>query len=464
MIDDTHDTFKGGIATIPLLRSQADGSDEPGEASTNPEDLWPRSVNTRGTRVPVSNGSTPTTAIASVTGAHVHDRSVDTWTDQTLNDSGRLRQANTNQKAISVGDTTYFQDGNNCVYRRHYADISTWSLMQVCRVGNARHICTDGYTVYASTNSAIYKTTREQRHRLRTTRTSVHPQVLGFHKGRLMAAKNNVVYNVTGTGAPTWSFTHPNTDFRWTCFGAGTGCIYMGGYSGDKSVIYFVTVKDDGTGLNVPQVAGELPDGEIVRALTGYLGFLCIGTDNGRRLAEMASNNFLTIGALNPKTTLCCASSHKTDSFGTDGRTSMTSTPALVAWICHNSTRQTFRRTHPTSWLARWFGRLAYRARCRVLSHRTTDACYTVQGYGLVRELLNLQRQFSPYFETSEITYGIPDDKVALKLASSTKRSTLGGGIRSVRTSALMAATTNSSTLRQSSRLAIRQKSSALTK
>jgi hypothetical protein len=44
--------------------------------------------------------------------------------------------------------------------------------------------------------------------------------------------------------------------------------------------------------------AGVLPDGEIVRSIASYLGFVLIGTDNGVRFAVADSNGDLTIGAL----------------------------------------------------------------------------------------------------------------------------------------------------------------------
>jgi hypothetical protein len=427
MIDDTHDTFKGGIATIPLLRSQADGSDEPGESSTNPEDLWPRSQHSwhKGAGqqwLDLDDGDRF---------RYWKSRGLDPWTRgqiTTLNNTASIySSANSNLKTITAGDTTYLQDGNALKYCNDISVLSPSFSDAGMPASTLNDICTDGYTVYASVNSAIYKTTKGSGSSSSYNTNIGAPDILGFHKGRLMAAKNNVVYNVTGTGAPTWSFTHPNTDFKWTCFGAGTGCIYMGGYSGDKSVIYFVTVKDDGTGLNVPQVAGELPDGEIVRALTGYLGYLCIGTDNGRRLAEMASNNFLTIGALNPSDNpvLCFEPqdrfvwygwSNFDESFTGLGRMDLSqlneaNVPAYSSDIMYGS-------------LVTGFGQQGS-VTSVVTSH--DRRLFTVANKGLIRENLN-SVQFGAYVETSEITYGIPDDKVALKLALEHEAFNPGGG------------------------------------
>lgn len=417
MIDDTHDTFKGGIATIPLLRSQADGSDEPGEASTNPEDLWPRSQHS----FHKGAGQQWLDTDDGDRFRYWNSFMIDPWTRgqiKSLNDSGQFyASTNTNLKTVSVGTYSYLSDGNALKF---WSDITAVPVAPSdAGMPNSPVIdyCTDGYNIYASTNSAIYKTTKAATSSSSYNTNIGAPDILGFHKGRLMAAKDNVVYNVTGTGAPTWSFTHPNTDFKWTCFGAGTGCIYMGGYSGDKSIIYFVTVKDDGTGLNVPQVAGELPDGEIVRALTGYLGFLNVGTDNGRRLAEMASNNFLTIGALTPSENpvLCF---EPQDRFVWYGWTNFDSS---YTGLGRMDLSQLVEANVPaySSDLMVGSAVVGFGVQGIVTSVATSHdrRVYTVSGYGLVRELPTPSTTDVPYFETSEITYGIPDDKVALSLA-----------------------------------------------
>jgi hypothetical protein len=73
----------------------------------------------------------------------------------------------------------------------------------------------------------------------------------------------------------------------------------MAGYSGDKSLIYKTAIKADGTALDAPTVAGNLPDGEVIYAIYGYLGrFLAIGTSRGFRLAVVSADGSLTIGAL----------------------------------------------------------------------------------------------------------------------------------------------------------------------
>jgi hypothetical protein len=134
------------------------------------------------------------------------------------------------------------------------------------------------------------------------------PAALDYVKGRVMASVGASIYNVVddlgGAGipyaAPAALFTHPDSNFAWVGFAGGPTSqhIYAAGFSGDKSLIYKVPLKDDGTGLDAPIVAAQLPDGEIVRSIGEYVGFLLIGTDRGVRFATASDGGDLTLGAL----------------------------------------------------------------------------------------------------------------------------------------------------------------------
>jgi hypothetical protein len=114
-----------------------------------------------------------------------------------------------------------------------------------------------------------------------------------------MAARGPSIYNITAAGvSPDPLYTHPNPDFTWVGFAEGKGHIFSAGNSGDKSIIYKTAIKPDGTELEIPSSAGQLPDGEVVRSIYGYLGFIMIGTDNGVRFSIPDTNGNLEIGAL----------------------------------------------------------------------------------------------------------------------------------------------------------------------
>jgi len=127
---------------------------------------------------------------------------------------------------------------------------------------------------------------------------------LGWVKGRLMAAVDNKVYELSGTGPalPTAKFTHLNTSFTFTAFAEGTNAIYVSGFAGNQSQIYKMVLDTSG---NVPTLASggtqacQLPLGEVVNAMYVYLGnFIGIGTNRGFRVGEIDDNGDIQYGPL----------------------------------------------------------------------------------------------------------------------------------------------------------------------
>lgn len=163
-------------------------------------------------------------------------------------------------------------------------------------------ITSDGFNVYAALGTnGVHTTTRGAA--TSTHYSDLQASLVAYVKGRLMAARNNSIYNITASGAaPAALFTQNNTDFTWVGFAEGRNALYMAGYSGDRSIIYRTSLKTDGTALDAPVVAGELPDGEIVRSIQGYLGtYIIIGTDRGVRFAQIIGGvdaADITIGGL----------------------------------------------------------------------------------------------------------------------------------------------------------------------
>lgn len=105
--------------------------------------------------------------------------------------------------------------------------------------------------------------------------------------------------DTTGS-APAPLFTHDNTDWTWVGFATGDTCVYAAGSSGDYSAVYRIPLKADGTGLDAPIQAGELPKGETALSILGYLGFVFIGTSAGLRLATQNTSGELQLGSVIP--------------------------------------------------------------------------------------------------------------------------------------------------------------------
>jgi hypothetical protein len=111
-----------------------------------------------------------------------------------------------------------------------------------------------------------------------------------FVKDRIVMCVNNKVYELspTATSLPTATYTNPKTNYHYTSVSASGPAIYTAGHSGIYSTIQkYTLVATTGAMPTLSQaaVAAELPVGEIVEKLYYYLGYMCIGTNKGVRIA-----------------------------------------------------------------------------------------------------------------------------------------------------------------------------------
>lgn len=297
------------LETVPYMRDQSDESSSPGEQSMNPLGLWRRSATSWHLGAGQTHYDRPNSSeyrFDESTGMDIWNK----WQLGLLHDTDlKTVSIATNQRLAVAGSHLYHTVGANLVFTTNI-DTDTPSFTTLSGsppATDATAIISDGFNVFTAHGTAgIWKTTRGTAAWAGAAHITGTVTKLGMARGRILAANTNAVYDVTalaqgGGGAlPTALFTHPNTDFVWTSFAEGRNAVYMAGYSGDKSLIYKATIKSDGTGLDVPTVAGELPDGELIESLYGYLGpFFTIGLSGipGWRFALVNQNGDLRIGA-----------------------------------------------------------------------------------------------------------------------------------------------------------------------
>lgn len=297
--------------SIPMMRSQADTSNVPGQQSLNPDGLWRRSQESW-------HGGAGQSHLDRVTGSQSttsdetrfrSSKGVDVWTKWQLSllpaTASVRTSSNTNLALVSVGTRLYIIDGQSLLYATTAAGLTSGTAVTGTPAATASSVCSDGYNVYvAYAGSGLYTTNRGSGAATQLVTTALTANsICRYVKGRLLVSKDNSIYNVTSTAPaalPTALLTHPNTDFVWVDCAEGPAHLYAAGYSGDKSLIYKTSVKADGTALDVPQVAGELPDGEIISAIQGYLGFLMIGTNQGVHFAQIDTDGNVILGDLIP--------------------------------------------------------------------------------------------------------------------------------------------------------------------
>jgi hypothetical protein len=111
-------------------------------------------------------------------------------------------------------------------------------------------------------------------------------------KQRIFATSGPKIYELTLAGGDPDSpdatlYEHPDPNWTWTSIAETGGGVWAAGFSGDKSAVHVITIDADGTtpALNGGTVAIQMPDGERVRCLLGYLDFLFVGTSEGLRVA-----------------------------------------------------------------------------------------------------------------------------------------------------------------------------------
>lgn len=405
--------------SIPVLRTQADSSNTPSESSINRNDLWRASVEswrmgagqTRydrktsdGRRFRASKGIN----IWSASGADDGQFSL-------LNDTSLARSsANSNVRAVVVGTHVYIIDGQTLLFSTNLTSgAPTFTTVTGTPAVTASSIATDGYNVYVCYGaSGVYTTTRGAAAATQLVTSAINASaVIGYVKGRLMLGSANVLYNITSAAPaalPTALLTHPNTDFTWVGFAEAPATLYAAGYSGSRSLVYRTAVVADGTSLSAPVVAGELPDGEIIRSIHGYLGFVVLGSDLGVRLADVDSAGNLTIGGLIPTTSPVMALS-PSSRFVWFGMTNYDSASTGLGRMDLSVFTNPLTPAYASDLMATGQGLV------RSIAQVSGAQVFCVDGLGVYVPSTNLVA--SGYLDTGLINYDLADLKVALYVA-----------------------------------------------
>lgn len=128
--------------------------------------------------------------------------------------------------------------------------------------------------------------------------------VVKWVKGRLVGGLDNNVYELVGGAGPilpTPKFTHQNSAYVFTAIAETPASIMVSGFAGARSQIHRFTVDAAGAlpTLSSGVVTADLPLGELVNTIYGYLGaFLAIGTTKGIRVATIDANGNAIYGPL----------------------------------------------------------------------------------------------------------------------------------------------------------------------
>lgn len=286
------------------VRDSVDQSTEPGEAAINPQGLWRRSQSSW------HYGAGQKYADTADAEAYrfYESKGVDVWTRGQLSllrdTTQSYSSANTNLYMATADTRIYGTDGQNVKFT---SDWSTFTTVTGTAASNLYSIASDGYNVFYSYANGDIDQTNAGVSTSSAYITGIEAGILRYVKGRLMVAGQGVdqrkIWNITitpGSSAnnPSALYTHPNTGFQWVDFAAGQNHIYCAGHAGNKTIIYKTVIKADGTALDIPTVAAELPFGEIVTGMDSYLGYILIGLENGFRFCSADGDGNLIVGPL----------------------------------------------------------------------------------------------------------------------------------------------------------------------
>ena len=286
------------------VRSSVDQSTEPGEAAINTQGLWRRSQSSWHFGAGQEYSDTADSELfrfKNSKGVYVWDRGqCSLLPDTTLASAS----ANSNLYMATASDRLYSADDQALKFTTDFVAFTTVTSTAASAIYS---LASDGFNVFYSYANGDIDQTNAGISTSSAYITGIEAGYLAYVRGRFMVAGQGAdkrkIWNITTTPGssannPTALFTHPNSDFNWVGFAGGQNNIYCAGYAGNKSLIYKTTIKPDGTALDIPTVAGELPLGEVIQAIDAYLGFIVIGLQNGLRFCSSDSDGNLVIGPL----------------------------------------------------------------------------------------------------------------------------------------------------------------------
>jgi len=396
------------------VRDSVDQSTEPGEASLNPQGLWRRSQSSW------HYGAGQQYADTADAEAFRFNTSkgVNPWTRGRLtllsDTSQALSSANSNLYMVTASSRLYLSDGQNVKFT---TDLSSFTTVTGTAASNIYSLASDGYSVFYSYANGDIDQTNAGISTSSAYITGIEAGKMGYVKGRLMVGGQGVdkhrLWNITTTPTssannPSPLFSHPNTNFEWVGFAAGQNQIYCAGFAGNKSFVYKTAVKADGTSLDIPTVAAELPLGETITAIHGYLGYVVIGLQDGFRFCSADDNGNLVVG---PRIVL----SGQVDEFAGIGKY------IYFSYKNFDSTSTGIGRMDISVFIST--NQPAYASDLMVTGQGAipdvhefgNQPVFTVAGLGLYKQhATNLVS--SGYLESGIFRWGVPDPKIVAKL------------------------------------------------
>lgn len=258
------------------------------------------------------NNKALTTNVATLTTTAAHSLSTGmeitiTGVDATFNGTYRITSVPTTttftyaKTATNVPSTAVSPVGTGVADVVHFLDYNSGTDYPVYA------LCDDGVYAYWVTNNTTSGKLEVLKKPLTgdstTSETSMFTSpgivvtnaVMEYTKERIIMAVNDSIYEFPTNQAtmPTAVYVHKDPDHIFTSITSSGTAIYVAGYSGIQSNIYKFTLESTGAmpTLTSAITAAELPVGEVTYKISFYLGYMCIGTNQGMRVAQVSDTD-----------------------------------------------------------------------------------------------------------------------------------------------------------------------------
>jgi hypothetical protein len=304
MIDTTfefgrRDSFRH--SSIPAQRDATDITNQPGEATINPQGLWRSEFNDWS----MGSGQLFADRKDSVPNRYHHSQGVDAFTNKwyasLLPDTTQLiADTDTTCQVLVVNGYVFKLNASGVKYS---TDGATYTAITGLS-GTPVMMCSDGATVYIACGTggvytAVGGTVAAVAHLVNVTSQNVY--FVAFCSNVLLVANGPSLYQVSTsiTSWPTALITQAQATWTWNCACGGNGWIYIGGFAGavggsaSLSSVFKTQFASDGTTLGAPAIATPLPPGEIVYSLFAFVNYILMGTSLGMRFCQ-------TLGLIDP--------------------------------------------------------------------------------------------------------------------------------------------------------------------
>ena len=304
MVDQKSGRF--GRTYEQRVRDSTDDSTSPGEGAINPGGLWRRGQDSWH----FGAGQQYADTAEAKDYQFYKSKGINIWTKgqvSLLNATKlSLDNASTSQHMVVQSTRVYGALGADVKFTTDpYASSPTWTDCTGEPGGSVQAMATDGNDIYLAfpsdgirkidTSAAVGTISGTK-----FVNTTDNYYVVGFAKNYMFGAYNHVLRLIPASGTSlTAAITPDDTTFTWVGVATGQNAVYAAGFTGRKSLIYKITSKTDGT-LDAGVVALELPTGEIISSISGYLGFILIGTNKGVRYCSTDAQSNLVAGPIIP--------------------------------------------------------------------------------------------------------------------------------------------------------------------